>query len=595
MSPAESSAARPRPSRGRRVLLLAGLVGLTGAGLWFGLHAARDTRIRAALPPPPAAVPNSALRDLLAGAQAAATAGDLAAVAELGRLYHANAFPAEAAACWRLLIREQPRDARWHYYLADLLRTGGDQAGAEAEFERTVAVDPTAARAWLHLAEIQFKSGRIDAAEAGYRRRLDLLPDDPYAELGLARVAQLRGQTDETMNRLEHLLAKQPKFSAAQNLYAELQAAAGHEELADLHRWLGREAGRFREADDPWLQELDARCQDPRRLGHLGVIAYQTGEGDRGRAAFEKAIALAPADPLAYQMLGSLLLEQGDAAAALDVLARGVANARDSVPEPLHYVRLAEAARTLRQPDAVRQALADGLRRHPDSPELLHAQGNQLKADGRPAEAEAAYRRALEFNPAFVDADFALAVLLLETGRRDDAVLALNHALAMQPTFPKASLLLARLEMDAGRTENAGRYLLPLLKANPGAGEIRQITATWHLQAGNAVEKTDAPAAEQHYRAGLALVPEHAELNASLGVLLLVSGRVEESVPALETYHRLKPENAPGALFLGQAYARTGRLPEARAVLADGLRQAEQSGQAATARNFREILSLLPP
>ena len=595
MSLPHPAAARPRPSRVRLMLLGGGLAALAGVGIWFGARAVRHARVHAALPPLPVASQNPPLHDLLVAAQTAAATGDLGAVAELGRLYHANGFHAEAAACWRLLIREQPRNARWHYYLADLLRNGGDQAGAEAELEKTVAIDPTAARAWLHLAEMQFKSGRLDAAEAGYRRRLELMPDDPYAELGLARVAQLRGRTGETMSHLEHLLAAQPKFSAAQNLYAELQAAAGREDLADLHRWLGREAGRFREADDPWLEEVDARCQDPRRLCHLGVIAYQTNTGDRGRARFEKAIALAPAEPLAYQMLGALLLEQGQAAAAREVLARGVANARASVPEPLHFLRLSEAARALQQTDAARQALADGLSRHPDSPELLHAQGNQLKADGRGAEAEAAYRRALEFNPAFVDADFALALLLLETGRREAAVQALNQALTMQPTFPKASLLLARLEMDAGRIENAGRYLLPLLKANPGASEIRQITATWHLRAGNAVEKTDAPAAERHYRAGLVLAPENAGLNASLGVMLLISGRVEESVPLLETYHRVQPGNSQGALFLGQAFARTGRLAEARTVLADGLRQAEQRGEVTTARHFREILALLPP
>ena len=144
------------------------------------------------------------------------------------------------------------------------------------------------------------------------------------------------------------------------------------------------------------------------------------------------------------------------------------------------------------------------LRRHPRFPDLLHAQGNQLKRDGRVAEAAASYRRALELNPAFVEADFfALAILLLDTNCPAEAVQALHHALAMQPTFPKALILLARLEIDSDHAEDAGRYLLPLLKANPGAPEIRQITATWHLQAGHAAEKTNSTAAEQHYRAGL--------------------------------------------------------------------------------------------
>jgi HemY protein len=508
----------PTPGRSRRSLVLPalGAVAILAGGAWFIARAQAVARIRAALPAPPVAGVNATLADLLAAAQRDAAGGDLGAVAELGRLYHANEFRPEAEACWRLLIREQPGEPRWPYNLADLRRMAGDLPAVEEQLRRTVAADPSAANAWLQLAEMQFKAGRIEEAGADYQRRLALRPGDPYAQLGLARIAQLQGRRDETLGRLERLLAAHPKFSAAQNLYAELQAAAGREDLADLHRWLGREAGRFREADDPWMDELNARCHDPRRLCHLGVIAYQTNQGDRGRARFERAIALAPDHPLAYQLLGELLLEQGLAQTAWEQLDRGIAQARAARPSALHFLRLSEAARVLNRPDLVRRALADGLRLHPDAPELLNAQGNQLKADGRTSEAEASYRQALRLNPAFVEADFALAVLLLETDRPAAAVAALRHALAMKPTFPKALLLLARLEMDVGRMEEAGRYLLPLLKANPGDDGIRQIVASWRLQAGQAAERMSAAAAEQHYRAGLDLRPDDPALKAGL-------------------------------------------------------------------------------
>lgn len=568
------------------------VVAVAGAVLWQ--REVRTSRVQNAVPAVPAKVSNPTLSGLLSEAQKRATTARLDEVAEYGRLLHANEFRTEAEACWRLLIREQPDEARWHYYLADLLRTAGDQMAVAEQLELTVAADPAAAPAWLQLAEMRFKSGRRDDAEAAYRRRLELVSGDPYAELGLARLAQLQGRREETLTRLERVLQQHPKFSPAHNLYAELQAATGREELADLHRWLGREAGRFREADDPWMEDLNTRCHDPKRLCHLGVVAYQTSQGDRGRARFERARSLAPADPLAAQLLGTLLLEEGAATLARDVLADGIARAEVTTPAPLHYVKLSEACRTLNQPEAARQALVDGLHRHPDSPELLHARGIQLRAEGRVEEAAAAYRRALELNPAFVEADFALAILSLESGHPAEAEQALRHALTMQPTFPKALLLLARLEIDAGRVESAGQYLLPLLKANPGAPEIRQITAGWRLQAGRAVEKSEPAAAEQHFRAGLALAPENADLNAGLGVRLLLTARVDEAVPLLEAYHRLQPTNSQAALFLGQAYARTGRMPEARAVLTAGLEQAQRAGPATTVRHFQEILSMLP-
>lgn len=595
MSPPATPSVVPRRRRWFHAVLVLALCGLAAGGGAFRLRQARADRVRAALPAVATPAANAMLRALLSQAQADAAAGSLPAVAELGRLCHANGLRREAEACWRLLIREQPGEPRWHYYLADLLRTAGDHPAAEAELEATVAADPAAATAWLQLAEMQFKSGRPEGAATGYMRRLELLPDDPYAELGLARVAQLQGRTDETRWRLERILRLHPQFSAAHNLYAELQAAAGREDLADHHRWLGREAGRFREADDPWMDELHARCHEPKRLCHLGVIAYQTKRGDLGRASFERAIALAPGDPLAYQLLGDLLLQQGAAGEARDLLARGIALAQTVAPTPAHYLKLSEAGQKLGRGDEARQVLRDGLVRHPDSAELHHGLGNLHRAEGNAAEALAAYRRALELDPSFVEADFALALTLLESGGTEEAVQALQHALTMQPTFPKALLLLARLEMEAGRTEDAGRHLLPLLKANPGSPEIRRIVARWRLQTGRALEKADPAAAERHYRDGLKLQPDDPELNASLGVFLLVADRASEAVPALEAYHRLQPASPQAALFLGQAYARSGRLAEARRVLTAGLQQAEQAGQSPTVRHFREILSMLPP
>lgn len=592
-----NAATRPTRSRVRNTILIVVVLGavvafVAGSVLW--LREARIARVRDALPVRLGTVSNSTLDGLLSRAQIEAARGDLEAVAELGRLYHANEFPREAEACWRLLIREQPDEARWHYYLADLMRTAGDQAAVEEQLSLTVVADPSAAIAWLQLAEMNFKSGRVEDAETGYRRRLELLPNDPYADLGLARVAQLQGQEEKSAMHLERVLKHHPKFSAAQNLYAELQASAGREDLADHHRWLGREAGRFREADDPWMDELNARCYEPNRLCHLGAIAYQTDRGDRGHAYLKRAVELAPRNALAHELLGSLLLEQGSAEAARDVLVRGLNQAEDLAPTPLHYLKLHEAYRSLNEPEPARRALADGLRRHPDSSELLLAEGNQLKSEARIAEAAAAFRKAVQLNPAFVEADFALAVLLLETGRNEEAMKALKRALSMQPTFPKAALLLARLEMEAGRFEVAGEYLLPLLKANPGTPEIREITARWRLQAGRAAERTDPVAAERHYRAGLKLQPENPELNAGLGVRLLVTNRVAEAVPLLQVSQQARPNNLQAALFLGQAYARTNRLPEARRVLAAGLKQAEGAGQETTASHFREILSTLP-
>ena len=596
-SPPATAAPAVAPGKRRRwqiaVLALA-LLGLAG-GVAIGLRYRHSARLRAELPAPPAVLPAGSLAGLLAQAQRAAASPATMAdgLAELGRLYHANGFVPEAAACWRILQREQPHEALWPYYLADLARSAGDYPAAEQELEATVRLDPRYAPAWLRLAEMKFKSGRLDAAAHDYQRRLELLPGDSYAELGLARLAQQQGRTDETRQRLEQLIARDPKFSAAQNLYAELLAAAGQEEQADYHRWLGREGGRFREAEDAWRDELERWCHEARQLCHLGTIAYQAERGDRGRGYFERAIAEDPHDPLGYQLLGELLLRNGDTVAARDTLQRGLTSG--GVPAPAHYLTLSQAEEKLGAPDRAMQALTQGLDRHPDSAELYHGLGVLLARLGQRAEAIAAYQRALALNPALAEADFSLALALIDAGRKDEAVAALKHSLQAQPAFPKARLLLGRIAMDAGRLDEAGDYFRPLLKANPGVPEIRQIVAQWCLQVGRAaLARQQVSAAIEHFGAGLALQPDDPSLNANLGVQLLGIGRPAEAILFLEKFRQLQPDDPRAALYLGQAYAQAGRPTEARPVLAAALQQAEAAGNAAVAARCQEILAALP-
>ncbi|HTP84855.1 MAG TPA: tetratricopeptide repeat protein, partial [Alphaproteobacteria bacterium] len=75
--------------------------------------------------------------------------------------------------------------------------------------------------------------------------------------------------------------------------------------------------------------------------------------------------------------------------------------------------------------------------------------------------------------------------------------------------------------------------------------------------------------------------------------LYLIEGRFTDAVAPLEAYHRLQPDDPQTALFLGQAYAATGRREQARQILAEGVRLAERAGNTTTARHCREILDQL--
>lgn len=563
---------------------------------WYRL----PVRVQAGLPAVPAdlAKKPAELGRRIAAAQALAHERRrvLDGAAELGRLYHANGYLREAEICWRLLQTAQPREAHWSYYLADLRRTAGDDTEVATLLTETVRLAPDYAAAWLQLADLEFKTGRSDAAEAHYRRRLALTERDPYARLGLARVALQRGNRADARQLIEQIIHDTPDFSTAHNLYAEMLAADGQPDEAFRQRNLGREAGRFREADDPWLDELHAWCYDPKRLALLGTMEYQTRRGDRGVRFLQRAVELAPEDPAGYEMLGTHYLLLGEPAKAQAILEQALRlPARRGNPVMLE-VKLAESFRLQQKPEEALRVVRAALTRTPEAYELHNELGAVLVDVGHLEESVKAYLEALAIAPNDTDSNFSLGSVLLALGQREEAIRYLKRSLTLQPTFPKSLILLGHLALDAGQLEEARRYWQPLYDSHPEQATARHVLALYHLRAGEAAgARNDFAAAEQHYREGIAIDPDYAELQASFGVLCLTQGRTADAVAPFEAYHRLRPKVAQSSLFLGQVYAQLGRFAEARKILVEGEQLAERTGNHETAGHCREILAHLPP
>jgi tetratricopeptide (TPR) repeat protein len=324
-------------------------------------------------------------------------------------------------------------------------------------------------------------------------------------------------------------------------------------------------------------------------------MANQTGDGANAVRWLTRAIELSPDDPYGYALLGDVHLVQGNPAAARDILEMGLAIGGEIEPVDLHYVALAQAYRELGQPEEAIQIIREGIRRIGGSCELHDALGIALGETGAFEEAAAAFAAALADKPHDSNAHYNRANALLNLGREDEAVHHLKESLVLQPTFPKSLFMLARYEMEAGRLKEAGDYLRPLHLSHPEQDRVRQLMVTWLYRLGKRADASgDRTTAEAHYREGLSVDPDAPPLNLDLGVLLLIGDQVPESLPFLERYRRLQPGDPQGALFLGQAQARTGRFAEARATLEEGASLADASGNARTASFCREILSQLP-
>jgi tetratricopeptide (TPR) repeat protein len=351
--------------RKAQVVAIGALVAGLAAGTAFAWHR-RNLRqvtavVRAAVPPIPdlATWPREyAARVRGATAAASRLEQPLKALSELACLYHANALYREAQQAEHRLHTLEPKNAQWAYYLADTCQNLGDMDGTRTFLEETLRLAPHYPVTRLKLADLCFKLGLTDDAFRQYEWRLTLAPNDPYALLGLARIAEQRGNRAEALRLFKIIVRTSLGFPSAHSLLAEFYAQGGDQARADEERRLGSAAGRFIEANDPFLYRVYAWSFDPYRLDAQGGSRLQVRQLEASLPFYEKAARLAPRDSSVCDALGNVYLQLSRLDEARTALEAGVAEAPAT---PALYSTLAQVLLAAGRKTDARKTIERGL------------------------------------------------------------------------------------------------------------------------------------------------------------------------------------------------------------------------------------------
>jgi tetratricopeptide (TPR) repeat protein len=129
-----------------------------------------------------------------------------------------------------------------------------------------------------------------------------------------------------------------------------------------------------------------------------GVLAQRQGEPGKARAAFTTMTTAAPGDWRGYYLLGNLLVGTADYSAAVPALRKGLElnPAAGGANNMLGYAFLQQG-----DVDGAIKAFTDYTSALPMEPNAQDSLGEALLAAGKFADAEAAFRRALELSPQF--------------------------------------------------------------------------------------------------------------------------------------------------------------------------------------------------
>ena len=182
--------------------------------------------------------------------------------------------------------------------------------------------------------------------------------------------------------------------------------------------------------------------------------------------------------------------------------------------------------------------------------------GLALTALGR-ADAAAAYRQALVFQPCFPEALCNLGACLNAQGRLEEAGRIYRRALAVRPDHAEALSNLGLIRQGQGMLDHGVAALCRALAVQPGNPDILHNLAL----ALDKQRRLDEAAAAA--RRAVAVQPSHAEALSTLGNLLRELDRLASSILAQRNAILFRPACAEALNNLGNSLHDLGRLDEA--------------------------------
>lgn len=335
-------------------------------------------------------------------------------------------------------------------------------ASSQGEIERALEIlqtalkqDPTNADLLASRGEIEFQRGRWAEAEAEIKAALNTNPNHLHARFVAARLLESKGQKAESIeayrwfidhqNQNRTALAKDSESlillgQAAEKYYrAKARGQDLSETLNDVINEIYEQAIRVDPKcwQAPWLEgrlflagynERSAMKELNRALRinpNAAEVLVTLGQADlqgyklaAGRKRAEDALEINPHYWPALVLLADLNISDERFVDALAAANKAVSeNPRSQ--EALG--RLAASHRLLVEPAGAAAAEAAALASNPQPAVFFAALGERLSDRRKYLSAERAFLKALEYDPAYPDAQIGLGMLYMQIGREDEA------------------------------------------------------------------------------------------------------------------------------------------------------------------------------
>lgn len=487
------------------------------------------------------------------------------------------------------ILQRNGKHATAVYLKALILWRKNDENGAYDLLQRFGSAISLYNPALLLMGQLQIKRNLLESAQSNITVYLQMAPENTEARLLIGNLLLHKNLPDQAILVLKAMPAMAELGDIrVLRLLAQASMQAGRQ--AEARAWLDKakavspapgasgqaslERLSFVQANGATVDfysaiKVDAKAVDPR----IAVTLTQLHQGqlDEAQRTATSLLADTPESPIADNLLGGVLVAQGDLAAARRQFDDALRKNYDWLPVRLNIAGLNVAAGNLA--DAARHYAAI-VALSPNNTAATIALADLSLRRQQPAEAESwlAYAAIADLT----DVAPRIALVDLYLGRKDQAK-AMVAALELQktaPANPEALDAVGRVQLAAGDSVAAMETYRALVAAAPSMPGAHAGLARALALAG------DPNAAMTALRKGLADLPDAAGLAAELSKLLQQAGDSDEALKVARDWQSRHPARAEGDLLLADILEQQSQFREAASSFAAALKKQPSTGTA---------------
>jgi len=451
-------------------------------------------------------------------------------------------------------IQSDPGSASAARLLASLAIGDANADEASGTIAPVLAKDPTdvdalTTRGEARLVEKQAREAMKDF-QAVIGRAADLAP--PHYDLAVAYVQNANATKDrpaidsalKTASRELQIalrLAKNYPEAALQLAALRIQAGAPNDAIADLEHFIDENprstraktilgsalitAGRVPEADEMFREILRQSPGNAEAHYWIGMLQLRQGNRSDARAQFDSAATISPSFFEAINQLALIFLGDGSADAAV--------------------------ARVKKQIDIA-----------PPSAKLYDLLGLVQTTRKDLAAAEAAFAKAAQLDPRFVDPPIRLAELYFVGGRPDEALTRALETIKLDPNNTRAMMIAGTVYQQKGDVAKAREMYENLLKLSP-----RDAGAANNLAVLLSEQGIDLDAALKYATLAQQIAPGDPHIGDTLGWILYQRRSFDEASKLLRGSADRLPDSPSVNYHLGMVAQQLGDTAVARRAL----------------------------